>query len=548
VEPGLHFGLGESTTVDTVQVRWPDGTGETLTGVGADRTITLDHGSAGPPEEWMVRSGPPLFANASDDLRPLPRHRASLSILDPALTPYPTKREQVGLATGDLNGDGLQDLVFGGGGGEPTRVYLQTNDGAFRSVFDLPGSGTADATSDLAIFDANGDGRPDIWSASTYAVGPGQTVLRHRLFLNQDGRRFEGSSTAVDDQAGNGAALAAGDFDGDGRVDLFVGHHSVPGMSPFQGSRLFRAEGEEFVDVTAEVAPALAELGTVTDALWADLDGNGQLDLLLAGEWMPVTVLLNDDGLLRDATAEAGLDALNGWWQSLATADFDGDGDLDVVAGNLGLNHPYRPSSEEPFELYVGDLDGNGETEAVPAYWEEGALYPWYGRDRLAASLPWVRDLYPTLDEYGRGTLSDIIGAAALEDAESLRVQELASLYLENLGQGRFRPHPLPRSAQLSAVAGVAPADFDGDGLLDLVVAGNLQTFDQSVPKLDGSVGLYLRGNGSGGFQAVPSLESGLWLEGDVRGLELLRIGADGLPAVLAGVAGGEAILARYSR
>jgi hypothetical protein len=548
VEPVLHFGLGESTAVDTVEVRWPDGSREIRTGLPVDNTLAFDYTDAGPSTEAAGAPSPRLFADARDAVRPIPRHRASLSILDPALTPYPSKREQVALATGDLNGDGLHDFVFGGGGGEPSRVYLQSADGTFRAIFELPGSSTAEATGDVALFDANADGETDIWLVSTYQAGPSRSVHRHRLFLNAGGEDFQESPANVPDRVVDGTVLAPGDYDGDGHVDLFVGHHVVPGTGPAEGSRLYRAEGGTFSDVTADVAPGLEELGAVTDGLWADLDGNGEMDLVVAGEWMPVTVFLNDGGILREATADAGLDGLTGWWQSLATADFDGDGDLDVVAGNAGLNFPFHPSADEPFELYVGDFDGDGEEEAIPAYWETGVLYPWYGRARMARMLPWVLELYPTLDSFARATLREILGPEAMGEADRFEVRTLATSYLENVGGGRLISRTLPRAAQLSLAAGLLPFDFDGDGILDLVLAGNLDALDPSVPKLDGGVGLFLRGEGDGGFEPMTPMESGLWLEGLVRRLEPLPIGHDRIPALLAGVAGEEALLVRTLR
>ena len=548
VEPLLHFGLGELAAVDTVEIRWPDGAVETHTAVAADVTVTLDHADARPPTQ--PPPGPaPLFTDARTSMRPVPRHTASLSMLDATLEPYPSRREQVALAVGDLDGDGLDDFVFGGSRSGPSLVYFQREDGTFQTVARLPASAAMSETTAAAIFDADGDGLNDIWTVASYAAGLDRREHRHRLFLNGGGGSFQASPETVTRQAGQGTTLAPGDYDGDGRMDLFVGGHNVPGSAPATGSRLLRNEGAgTFLDVTAEVAPALLRLETVTDALWTDLDGNGAADLLVAGEWMPPTLLLNEGGRLRDATAAAGLDGLTGWWQTLVSADFDGDGDPDIVAGNVGLNYPYRPSADRPFELYVGDFDRDGDDEGMPAYHEGGMLYPWFGRARLASMLPWVSQLYPTLDSFARATLPDILRPEGMRAAQRFEISTLASTYLENTGDGRLLPRPLPRVAQVSAVAGAVPADFDGDGTIDLVLAGNLHAFDQSVPRLNGSVGLFLRGDGAGGFHPVQPSKSGLWLEGVVRELALLRVGRDGEPALLAGVAGGEALHVRPVR
>ncbi len=541
VEPVLHFGLGERSTVDTVEVRWPDGSLETRIGVAADAALTLAHSDARPPAP--PPPGPArLFADATSELHPPPRHAASLSVADASLEPYPSRRERVALAAGDLDGDALDDFVFGGSRNEASLVYYQGEDGAFTRLAELPAAAAMSETTAAAIFDADGDGLNDIWTASGHAAALDRPGHHHRLFLNAGSRDFRESPAITAEGAAQRPTLAPGDYNGDGLADLFVGNYSVPGSGLGTGSRLLRNSGGTFTDVTAEVAPELAGLETVTDALWADLDGNGTLDLLVAGEWMPPTLLLNDGASFRDATVEAGLADLTGWWQTLAAADFDGDGDLDIVAGNVGLNYPYIPSAERPFELYVGDFDGDGQNERVPAYHESDRQYPWFGRDRMASMLPWVPRIYPTLDAFARATVPEILGPERMTAAERLEVRTLATTYLENTGDGRFDPRALPRTAQISAVTGAVAADFDGDGAIDLVLAGNIHAFEHSVPGLDAGVGLFLRGDGAGGFGAEPPSSSGLWLEGRIGRLELLRVGREGDPVLVAGVAGGAAI------
>ena len=568
VEPVLHFGLGMSAMVDTIMVRWPDGSTETRMNLAADAMLTFDHGDARPPSPDARPASPdaqppspgrrtpaatpsafpPLFADARAALLPVPRHTASLAVPDAPLQPYPSRREQVALAVGDLDGNGLDDFVFGGSANAPTTVHLQQEDGAFQAATGLPADAAMSETTAAAILDANGDGRNDIWTVSSHAAALNRPEYRHRLFLNTGDGTFRESPEVQPPQGGERVVLAPGDYTGDGRADLFVGSHSVPGSGHATGSRLLRNEGGTFVDVTADAAPALARLTTVTDAAWADLDGSGTPDLLVVGEWMAPALLLNEGGRLADATADAGLEGLTGWWQTLAVADFDRDGDPDAVAGNLGLNYPYHPSPDAPFELYVGDFDRDGRDESIPAYHEAGKRYPWFGRDHLASMLPWVAERYPTLDAFGRASLEEVLNPEAGRAARVLDVSTLSTTYLENTGEGRLLPRPLPRTAQISVVTGAVPADFDGDGNIDLVIAGNLHAFDHSVPRLDGGVGLYLRGDGAGRFVAVQPAASGLWLHGEVSELAGLRVAPTGHPALVAGVAGGEVLFVRTQR
>jgi hypothetical protein len=544
VEPVLHFGLGDTAVIDTLRVLWPDGSVEVRTGVAADARVVFRHADALPragnaEDDTVART---LFVDATPALGAAAT-RASAPPLDTPLEPWPTVKRERALAAGDLDGDGLDDFVWGGMSGDPVRVFLQRPDGTFDAV-SLASGASGSETVAAAVFDADGDGEADVWLVTANRTAEPGTA-QHSLFVNDGEGRFRRTDPRVPaPQSGADIVLAPGDFDGDGRVDLFIGHRALPGTTGSAGSRLLRNETGGFRDVTADVAPTLATLRTVTAALWEDVDGNGSLDLAIVGEWIAPTLLLGNDGKLRDATDAAGLAGLTGWWQSIAAADFDGDGDTDLVAGNIGLGFPFRPTAAEPFELYVADFDGDGSIDAVPAYHEDGRLLPWYGRTRMQSAVDGIEERYPTYDAFARETLNAILGSESMRSADRLTVATLATTYFENAGNGRFVARPLPRAAQVSAVTGIVAADYDGDGATDMVLAGNLDGLDESVPRLDGGAGLFLRGDGAGGFMPLQPHASGLWLAGEVRRLVPVRIG-NGVPAVVAGLGDGRLLHTR---
>lgn len=528
VEPVLHFGLAGDTAADTVRVRWPDGSVEQRLAVAADSRIVFRHVDAQPPTGADAPAEAPLFADASSAVPGAAQPPLTMPV-DSTSEPYPTRRPHGALAVGDLNGDGLDDFVRADGTARSMRVFRQRADGSFDS---RPlGAASEGAVRAVSIFDADGDGIMDVWAVTRSRTD----AARHLLFLGTPGNGFRPADPGVSLADANAdVTLAPADYDGDGRTDLFIGLRSLPGQGG-ASARLLHNEGGTFTDVTADVAPALDTMRTVTGALWADLDGTGTPELVIVGEWMPVTVLFNDGQRLRHLPGSTGLDSLRGWWQSVAAADIDADGDIDLIAGNIGTNFPYRPSVETPFELYVADFDGDGVDESVPAYFESDRRLPWYGRVRMGEKVAGVLDRYPTHDAYARATLEEILGATALTGARRFAVATLATTWLENVDGSRFLAHALPPAAQLSAVMGIAPADYDGDGRLDLVVGGNLQDLDPTVPGLDGGVGLFLRGDGAGGFEPVQPYRSGLWLTGEVDAIRLLRSGASTAPALVVG-------------
>jgi enediyne biosynthesis protein E4 len=434
--------------------------------------------------------------------------------------------EGPGFAVGDVNGDGLDDVYIGGAKQQSGQVLLQQRDGTFR-----PAQTTAFRSDEIsedvgaAFFDADGDGDQDL-----YVVSGGNeysdraSALQDRLYFN-DGR---GSFAKVDGNLPtefvSGSRAIAADYDGDGDVDLFVGGRVVPwryGTTP--QSMLLRNDGGRFSDVTAQLAPALAGVGMVTDAVWQDVDGDRRLDLVAVGEWMPITVFRNlGSGRLEKLTVR-GLEKSNGWWNRVVARDVTGDGRIDFVVGNLGLNSRLSASGVRPMTMYVKDFDGNGFVEQVVSIFNDSVSYPLPLRDDLLSTLPTLRARFPKYEDYALAKVTDIFTADELNEAIVREAHTFASSIVRNNGDGSFTLVPLPLEAQVAPVYGILPEDVDGDGKVDLLLAGNFDGFKPDIGRMSSGRGLLLRGNGRGGFEPVHASASGFVVPGQVRDVLRLR-------------------------
>jgi len=288
---------------------------------------------------------------------------------------------------------------------------------------------------------------------------------------------------------------------------------------------LLRNENGRFEDVTATLAPDLMEIGLVTAATWTDFNNDGLLDLVVVGEWMPVTLFENQNGAFIDVTEASGLDNTSGWYYSIAVADFDNDGDEDFVAGNLGLNYKYRASVEAPFEVYSHDFDGNGQRDIVLSYYEHGKLVPLRGKSCSTDQIPGLQQQFPTFEAFGDADLRDVYGQQ-LDQAYNLRAITFATSYIENLGDGSFRVTPLPNEAQFSSVNNILVADYNQDGHLDLLISGNLYGSEIETPRNDAGMGLYLTGDGTGQFKPIPLVESGFFAPHNVKDMKMINLGS----------------------
>ncbi|MCR9246800.1 MAG: VCBS repeat-containing protein [bacterium] len=522
--PEVHFGVGDATTLNSIEVHWPAGHrqqfGSGLT-APARITITEPPDSPEPPAAAARRTASPWFERLP---APTFRHRENEfdDYADQPLLPERVSRLGPGLAVADLDGDGIDEMFIGGASGQSGQLLRGTADGRFEP---RPGPWQEHTErEDLAalFFDADGDGDLDLFVSSGGAsLPPGDPNLRDRLYQNDGDGKWSDASARLPDLAFSSGHAAAGDFDGDGDLDLFVAGRIVPGAFPdAPASRLYQNDGGNFVDVTATRAKALLTAGMVTSALFTDVDNDRDLDLLVAAHWQPIRLLRNDGGLFEDDTDVAGLTPFAGWWNSLLACDVDRDGDLDYLAGNRGLNTKYKASQDKPARLYFGDFDGNGTRDLVEAKHDGKRLLPVRGRSCSSGAMPFIAKKFETYQQFAQATLSEIYTPQKLDTCGEVFATTLASCLLRNDGTGGFVVEPLPRRAQLAPIfAMVALGDV-------IVCAENSFAPEPETGRHDGGTGLVLRLL-DGELSVVPTAEHGLAIPGDMKAIAL-RCGSGG--------------------
>ncbi|MCB9276169.1 MAG: VCBS repeat-containing protein [Lewinellaceae bacterium] len=532
----LHFGLGQAEGADSLIITWPDGKAQKLVAVAAGQRLKLRYAQAKDAAPASVPGEHPLFSELHSSLGLSFEHRESPfnDFQYQPLLPHPFSRLGPCLAAGQLNDDGLEDLYIGGAKGQAGMLFFQQADGHFLSQSLEEGSESEDTG--VLILDANGDGANDLYVVSGGSEFPlNSPAYQDRLYLGDGKGGLHLAPDALPQMNTSGFCVAAADFDGDGDADLFVGGRLEPGRYPMPPrSYLLRNEGGVFRDVTASLAPGLERVGMVTAAIWTGL-GDGSLPgLLIVGEWMPITYFRNTGGNLEQDAGLA-LPASRGWWNCLAQGDFDHDGDPDFIAGNRGLNTPWRISEAEPMRVYASDFDENGSLDAIISYYVEGVETPMASRDALLAQVTSLERKYPRYALYAEATARNLFPPGQMEKAYTLACNNFNSCYIENAGSGRLVLHPLPIAAQMAPINSIICQDINGDGQLDALVVGNCYAADVNTGRYDAFNGLLLAGDGKGAFSPVPPRESGFWAAGDAKSIAWLTL-ASGEHLALAGI------------
>ncbi|HYG17645.1 MAG TPA: VCBS repeat-containing protein [Ohtaekwangia sp.] len=518
VEPVLHFGLGSIAVLDSVIVQWPRGEREKLVNVRTDQMIQIHQRDAEPAAPIVPGLASPLFVKEST-INAQHQENEFVDFKVQALLPRMYSTSGPSLASADVNGDAVRDLYLGGAKGQEGMILIQKN-GSYtqKKQIDFELDANSEDT-DALFFDMDADGDQDLYVVSGgYEFLPGDPLIQDRLYRNDGKGNFR--KEALPAMLSSGSCVRAADIDGDGDQDLFVGGRIVPGRYPLPAeSYLLLNDGQgKFEDVTDRWAASFRHAGMITDAAWMDLNNDNKPDLVIVGEWMPISLYINEDGKFVDRTRQFIRDDTRGWWNCIRTADLDNDGDLDIVAGNFGMNNQFKPSSSKPVTLYYGDYDENGSIDPVMCYFIGDKSYPLATRDELIDQVPAFRKKFPDYGAYMEATISDILTADQLNKSTILTASTFTSSYLLNEG-GFFTLRPLPDEAQIAPIHAVQVMDANGDGSLDLVTGGNLSAARSRFGKAAGNFGDILLGDGSGGFSFLPSLQGGLSIRGDVRAI-----------------------------
>jgi hypothetical protein len=542
VDQQLIFGLGRGDHVDSLIVTWPDNKMNVLKNISADTVLTLSWQNADGHQAFS-KTLAQVFTDVTSQLGVVYLHHDN-NFNDFAIQRLlPQKYSQLGpfLTTGDINNDGKKDFFIGGGFNFSGKIFTQQNDRSFSSKNLIDGI-KMEEDEDCIFFDADNDGDQDLLvTGGDVQYDESSSFYKPRLYLNDGKGNFHLDLHAIPAHATTIAGcVSAADYDNDGDLDLFIGGRVSKSYPLPPKSFILRNDHGVFTDVTAGVCPALQRVGMITAAVWTDFDNDKQIDLIIAGEWMPLRFFKNDHSHFMEVTNSTGLTEMNGMWRSLISSDIDNDGDADLVAGNLGLNCLYNVNEKCPMQLFAADLDGNGSIDPVFFYYikdKDGVRrsFPAISRSQFAEQVPAIKKKFLLYKDYATATFNDIFKGKEKNSMLSFKCNETRSCWFENLGNGKFIKHPLPAQAQFAPVNAIICDDIDNDGFKDLLLAGNEYQAEVISGRYDASYGCFLKGSNKKTFTTIAPAESGFVIKGDVKDLSLLPL-SNGKRLVLAAV------------
>ncbi len=524
-----HFGLGDYESVEKILVEWTNGKTTQLNSIEANQIIQVKQKGENYLKEKSSNSVSPMFQNVTKKIALKHRHQENNYNDYDKQVLLPHKMSQFGpsIGVGDVNGDNLDDFFVGGAVGTSGVLYIQSKDGSFQEVDSKPFLLDKNSEDMGCVFiDIDSDGDLDLFVVSGgYEFKLNDKALQDRLYINDGEGNFKKDKNRVPKYLTSGSTVIKADYDGDGDEDLFVAGRLVPGNYPYPAnSVLLENRNGYFVNVTNSKAKELNNLGMVTSAEWVDLNGDNKLDLVIVGEWMPISTFIQDKAGNFESKEFDGLTEMEGWYYEVSSADIDNDGDNDLVFGNLGLNYKYKTSKEKPFQIHSYDFDKNNSSDIVLSYFEEGDLYPIRGRSCSIEQIPSLNKKFPTYESFGNSNLRGIYGED-LDKALNLKARNFASVYAENINGISFKTKHLPKLAQVSSTNSIIIEDFDLDGNKDLLLSGNLYTSEIETPRNDAGIGLFLHGNGKGDFEEVPVTKSGFFAPHDAKDMKKIKIG-----------------------
>jgi len=526
-EPLVHFGLGNITTIDSAVFIWPDRKISIMTQPKTDTRHVIDQDAVKRIRRFRpVKIMGDWVSEKTTSIVPEFRHKENEydDYADQLLLPFKISTLGPGVAVADVNGDKLEDFFIGGAAGQSGALYLQTNNGEFSLSTSQPWSGnnTCDALGAL-FFDVEGDGDVDLYVASGGSEFlPGDHKYNDHLYLN-DGKGMFTASTGLPDMNISTKAIAAGDWDKDGDLDLFVGSRNTPGKYPYSDRSYFlKNTGGNFTDATKEMLSD-DHLGMITDAKFFDKDKDGDVDLLICGEWIAPTWLIND-GSKFTRSESPGLKAHTGWWNTVEIADINGDGIMDILAGNAGTNNKFKASAKEPFIVLGSDFDQNGSSDIVLATHYDGKEVPVRGKECSSQQLPYISKEFPSYEGFAKASLQDIIGKDKMKGSMRLELTDFNSGIFWGTAEGDYRWEAFPFEAQMSPIVGFAIADADGDGKPEVIAAGNLYDMEVETTRYDAGQGAIMSWSPDGWVCHNPR-ETGFYAGGNIRALKPINVG-----------------------